>query len=494
MSSNTIANDETVAALNASEERYSLIADNMNDVIWTMTIDGVIAYVSPSVERVRGFTPEEAIAQPVGEILCPESLDLSTKYYLRVLEALAAGTKPESFRGDMQYWRKDGSTYWGEVFTYPVFNDDGSFKHLVGVTRDISDRKSQEEELKKAHAKLAKHSDQLESRVIERTRDLAAARDTAEHASKAKSSLLANMSHELRTPLNHIIGYSGLLMGEMSSPQTLKRLNKIEQSAEQLLRLIENVLDAAMLESNQLHISGVDFDLAELLEKVEAQSINVAEAKMLAIQRDLAVSLNLRLHGDCHRVEQVLSELLDNAVKFSSNGPIVFRVSQVNASATVVVLRFEIQDVGVGISIEQQANIFEFFSLGDSSNTRQTGGIGLGLGLCQRLVHLMAGKIGFNSEPGHGSLFWVELPFGVATPTAVDAKAQRDREAFAASKELFALLQTGHEYAKSTYEANEPLVCMFLGELIFLFDYSMKDCDFSLAADILATRIKAFDK
>jgi PAS domain S-box-containing protein len=482
--------DAVAQALLASEARYQLVADNMNDVIWTMAIDGSITYVSPSVERVRGFTPAEALAQPVGDILCPESLALSTRYFVYVLESLATGDKPDSFRGDMQYWCKDGSTYWGEVFCYPVFNPDGSFRHLVGVTRDVSERRAQEEELKKAHAALARQRDQLEAMVLERTQALAAARDQAEQASKAKSVLLANMNHELRTPLNHIIGYSGLLQREVSSPQSLQRLGKMDQSAHQLLRLVENLLDTALLESNQLQISGTDFELNALVHKVEAQSSQAAQAKNIALQHDVQVPGRRRLHGDFHRVAQVLTELVDNAIKFSQQQPVVLRIREDSATASVVVLRFEVQDTGVGIALEQQASMFEFFLQGDGSSTRQYGGVGLGLGLCRRLVDLMAGDMGFRSEPGQGSCFWCTLPLGIAPDSEEDAQARRDATAFAQGQELLALLHNNHAYARSYYASNAAAISHLLGDFVFLFEDALNEGDCALCAAMLAAKLE----
>ena len=480
---------EVINALQESEARYQLIAANMNDVIWTMAIDGTITYVSPSVERVRGFTPEEAMAQPVGEILCPESLTVSTNYFLYLLEVLAAGGKPEPYRGDQQYWCKDGSTYWGDVFAYPEFNTDGSFKQLVGVTRDVTERRSQEEELKKAHAELARQRDELEARVHDRTRELAAARDLAEQASKTKSAILSNMNHELRTPLNHIIGYSGLLKHELSHSKSLNRLVRLEQSAQQLLRLVENLLDAALLETNQIHIVGADFELHPLLEKLQAQVLHSAAAKAIVLELDLCASLPMRLHGDGYRVWQVLSELIDNAVKFSSQGPIVMRICQSSASANLVNLRFEVLDQGIGIALELQASMFEFFLQGDSSSARQYGGVGLGLGLCHRVVNLMAGEFGFSSEPGRGSCFWVDLPFGVAAETAADAKDSQAREVRKQGQELLALLQHDHEYAYSYFNVKAPLIRAYMGDFVFLFEDSLRDGDFTLAADILSAKL-----
>lgn len=486
----TTTSDAAKQALQASEARYQLIADNMNDVIWTMAIDGSITYVSPSVERVRGYTPQEALVQPIAEILCPESLAKSTQYFLDLLDALAAGRQPESFRGDMEYWCKDGSTYWGEVFCYPVFHPDGSFRHLVGVTRDVSERKAKEAELQKAHDELAQHRDRLEAMVLERTQELAAARDQAEQASRAKSVLLSNMNHELRTPLNHIIGYCGLLQKEMPTPQTVQRLGKVDQAAHRLLRLVENLLDTALLETHRLQITGQDFAARALLDGLQAHALPELQAQNRALETELQLPEDLRLHGDFQRVQQVLGELVGNAIKFSRSGPVVVRMRQLADLTKLRVLRFEVEDNGMGIALEQQASMFEFFLQGNASSTRQAGGIGLGLGLCQRLVDLMAGEMGFVSEPGQGSCFWVELPFGLAPDTEAGSQEKREQAAAQRAQELLALLHSTHAHAGSFYATHAALIQPLLGDFVYLFADSLQAGDMALAAAILEAKLQ----
>ena len=473
---------------------YQSIASHLNDVIWTMAIDGSITYISASVERVRGFTPEEALAQPVGDILCPDSLTESTNYYLYLLDALAKGIEPVSYRGDQQYKCKDGSTYWGEVFAYPIFNPDGSFKYLLGVTRDVSERRAKEEELKVAKAELVALRDQLEARALETTMELAEAREMAGQANRAKISLLANMNHELRTPLNHLIGYSELLKREISDPKSSRRLNRMEQSAKKMLRLVENLLDAASLESNQINITGADFELKSILEKLQNQVANSTSSRAVDLKLDICGNLPTRLHGDGYRIWQVLSELTDNAVKFSSQGPIVLRVSQSDATPKLVNLRFEVQDEGIGIAHELRASMFEFFTHGHSGSTSLYGGIGLGLGLCQRIVNLMAGEMGFSSEPGQGSTFWVELTLGVAAATTMEARAKEVLELRSLGEGLLTLLRNDHEYAISDFKAKAQPIRTLLEEFSFLFEDSLKERDFGLAAEILAAKLSSLPK
>jgi signal transduction histidine kinase len=299
------------------------------------------------------------------------------------------------------------------------------------------------------------------------------------------------MNHELRTPLNHIIGYSGLLKREISNPKSQHRLERMEQSAQQLLRLVENLLDTAKLESNQIHIAGADFELHPLLEKLQAQVLHSAPAKpkAMVLELDLCADVPRRLHGDGYRVWQVLSELIDNAVKFSSQGPIILRISHTSCSANLVNLRFDVQDHGIGVALELQASLFEFFLQGDSSSTRQYGGVGLGLGLCHRMVNLMAGDMGFSSELGGGSCFWVELPFGVAAETEADAIDIRSRAVHTIGRELLTLLQNDHEYAGSYFKSKIHQISELLGDFFFLFEDSLRDGDFALAADILTAKL-----
>ena len=164
---------QMVDRLRVSEERHRLLADNARDVIWTMDLDGTISYVSPSVEQVRGFTPDEAKRQTLEEIHPPESRVRSQEYFAQLQAAVAAGRRPASFRGEMEYYCRDGSTFWSEVMAYPILAPDGSFVEILGVTRDISERKRHEQELQ-------------------------AARDAAEAANRANRELLADMRREIR--------------------------------------------------------------------------------------------------------------------------------------------------------------------------------------------------------------------------------------------------------------------------------------------------------
>lgn len=263
-------------------------------------------------------------------------------------------------------------------------------------------------------AELQHHRDHLEATVIVRTRDLAAARDAAESASRAKSELLANMSHELRTPLNHIMGFNALLAREVTSENGKKRLAKSTQATERLLRLINNLLDVARLESNELHISNIDFSLSRMLDRIAGEARPQLQEKSLEFVCDVAAGIPECLSGDERHLAQVLGELINNALKFSEQGTIALRVRQSVLTPAFCVLRFEVEDQGIGIAPAARAGIFELFAQGDGSAKRRHGGTGLGLAFCRRLVKLMGGEIGVDSEVDRGSCFWLEVPLALS--------------------------------------------------------------------------------
>ena len=484
--------------LRTSEERYRLLADYASDVVWTMELDGTISYISPSIERARGLTVEEAMRQPIHEALVPESVALVVGYFQKLHEAIQNKQPIEAFRGDMQYYRKDGLPYWGEVIATPLFDAQGNFKQIVGVTRNVTARVMQQTELELAHGSLAaakqsleianaelnKHRQHLESTVLERTRNLAAARDAAELANRAKSVLLSNMSHELRTPLNHILGFGSLLKKEISSSQGSERLEKITRAATSLLRLIEGLLDTARLESNQLHIQGADFDLATLLQRVQDQVQPILAAKSLDLQCSHTGDVLQRLHGDRDRIAQVLIELVDNAAKFSKEGPLILRTSMQDSDSSFATLRFEVQDHGIGIPLEVQAIMFQLFMQGDGSASRKYSGAGMGLALCQRLVSLMAGEMGFESKPGEGSTFWVEIPVSKAARTTQSERLELAR-ATPHLDRLMALLNDGDLKAHTLWMEVAPQIDHLLGESLLVFEDALENYEFDRAAALL---------
>lgn len=270
----------------------------------------------------------------------------------------------------------------------------------------------------KSNTRIRDANADLENRVRERTRDLSLARDRAESADRLKSTFLATMSHELRTPLNTILGFTGIVLEGMSGPLTAeqsKQLAMVQGSARHLLALINDILDISKIEAGQIEIHPAPFDIGASLEKIVATVTPAAENKSLRISVVAPPRWEV-LVSDQRRVEQVLLNLLNNAIKFTDHGEIEVSVEFLRARNSAIPqaprasVRFRISDTGIGIKQSELGTLFEPFHQIDSATARPLEGSGLGLAICRGLVHMLGGEIRAESRPGAGSTFIVTIP------------------------------------------------------------------------------------
>jgi PAS domain S-box-containing protein len=240
----------------------------------------------------------------------------------------------------------------------------------------------------------------------------------ADAASRAKTDFLSNMSHEIRTPMNSIIGMSYLALKQAADPRQRDYLQKIHHSAQHLLGIINHILDFSKIEAGRVELELLDFTLDALMRNLASQLGEAAGAKGLALEFEIAPALRRPLRGDPLRLEQVLLNFTSNAIKFSEHGQIQLRALAVRTSGLETLVRFEVQDFGIGIEPDELPRLFAPFHQADPSTTRRYGGTGLGLVISKQLAELMGGEVGVESTPGKGSTFWFTARLASAGDTA----------------------------------------------------------------------------
>jgi PAS domain S-box-containing protein len=386
--------DVQYKALLESESRFRQMAETLEDCFWMYDpIQDEMIYISPSYERITGYSVDTRYVDPHAhlKVLAPEDQE-------RLRDVFA---EPDvAFDERYRLIRPDGSRVWVWETAYVVTLDDGSPYRMIGILRDITAEK------------LAELRIQEQNEILQVTnRALETARVQAEAASRLKSNFLATMSHELRTPLNAIIGYTQLQQAGMVgalSPEQSEFLERTLVNANDLLRLINEVLDLSKIEAGRMELMSRPFSPSILLQEIMSQHQVLAESRNLMFTLKGSHVLPPLLAGDAGRIKQILVNLVANAIKFTERGFVRVTTNWESGSWQIAV-----QDSGIGIPAELQSTIFDEFRQADAGMTRQHGGSGLGLAIVKRFIHLMEGRIELQSVIGEGSTFRLYLPLAV---------------------------------------------------------------------------------
>ena len=350
---------------------------------------------SDEIYRIFGLNQEiEATQEVFINAVHPEDRELVGKAVNAALQ------ESEPYSIDHRIIQPDGVERIIHEQAEVIFDESGAPVRFIGTVQDITERKRSEEELRQ-------YREHLEDLVEERTAELAVAKEQAEVADRLKSAFLASMSHELRTPLNSIIGFTGIIIQGLAGPlneEQTKQLDMVRGSARHLLSLINDILDISKIEAGQLEVVFEPFDMREAIEKVVKTVSPLAEKKDITLVAEVEPQVG-HVFSDQRRVEQILINLLNNAVKFTEKGK-VFLECRVSDSRLVT----RVVDTGIGIKPEDMDKLFKVFQQIDSGLSRQHEGTGLGLSICKKLVGMLGGEIWAESEPGVGSTFIFTLP------------------------------------------------------------------------------------
>jgi PAS domain S-box-containing protein len=514
-------------AAKTQELKYRLLAENSADLIWTMDKDRRYTYFSPAAQSMLGYTPEELIDLPLEDRFPPRSLaKIRQADAIRCSHWQNDANEVLTMSMELQQIRKDGSVIWTEVVSTPILGDEGEPQGVLGVTRDITDRKKFERTLRESERrfreiivksphpmcimesqtenlflcndsftkafgytlediatsrdwwslfcpesadgktirtacrKAVKHGSvsrkesppqvasirrsdgqirKVEIRLtplgeevlislfdltslLELQSELVQAKEEAETANKAKTEFLANMSHEIRTPLNGALGMLQLMQTTELNAEQCEYIDAAITSCQRLTRLMGDILDLSRVEAGKLDLIEEPFDLSDTIHSTFQLFQPMAQQKKLSIKSVIDPRIPWILVGDADRLQQVLNNLLSNALKFTEKGSVSMEASLLPpASEDEASILFTVADTGVGVPDNRLADIFSPFTQVDGSFTRSYQGAGLGLAICKRIVSLMGGSMSVESDHGQGTTFYVSIPFKIGETPAKPA-------------------------------------------------------------------------
>jgi PAS domain S-box-containing protein len=373
-----------------------VLLEAMPTAIYLKDLNGCYLRFNKAFEDLFGIERAQWVGRTVFDLVPGDAARMHAKD-LELFRTGEVQTYEASFTN-----RKTGLAHEGLYRKAPLSNSAGELTGLVGTIVDMTERNRLSQDLRSATAR-------------------------AQAASQAKSDFLANMSHEIRTPMNGVIGMTDLVLDTDLDAMQRDYLTIVKSSAQALMVILNDILDFSKIEAGKLTIEAVEFVLADSITDTLKSIRARAEAKGIGLACDFAPGLPGKVCADPGRIRQVLTNLCDNALKFTAQGCVTVGVDCSPLAGAAVELHFSVRDTGIGIAADKQGGIFEAFSQADTSTTRKFGGTGLGLTICTRLVELMGGRIWLDSVPGQGSTFHftvrVQLPEPMPVPAAGEADA-----------------------------------------------------------------------